>query len=101
MSRETTWRSVPLPGNWGSIRRAVLARDPICRWGSLPGEEGWCDRPSTECDHIGEPDCHEVTMLRGLCKGHHNKRTRKQTSVAMKAWWNRRLRPQEKHPGYR
>jgi 5-methylcytosine-specific restriction enzyme A len=99
-----SWRSSPLPGNWGSIRRAVLQRDPVCRWGLLPDEDGPCRLPSQDCDHIGEPDDHRPEMLRGLCPGHHRVRTRKQTSAAvsagMKRWHGRRLRPPDKHPGF-
>jgi 5-methylcytosine-specific restriction enzyme A len=107
MASRGSWRSSPLPGNWGSIRRAVLQRDPMCRYGLLPdepGEDGDCGNPSEECDHIGEPDDHRMAALRGLCHDCHLARTKKQTSAAvsagMKRWHGRKLRPQEKHPGY-
>jgi hypothetical protein len=107
MTGKGSWRSTPLPGNWGSIRRAVLLRDPICMWGraGLPDEEGRCGSPSDECDHMGEPDDHREVVLRGLCHEHHKERSRKQNSEAvsagMKRWWGKRLMPQPKHPGFR
>ena len=56
---------------WRKLRKAILSRDPVCKW---PG----CDRPSHHCDHIvpkllGGLD-HEHN-LQGLCASHHTKKT--------------------------
>jgi hypothetical protein len=99
-----SWRTVPLPANWQSvIRPAILRRDPICLWGFLPEEIGECREPSTDVDHIGEPDDHNPESLRGICSYHHRKRTASQ-GVAGRAKIREekpRLRPRPNHPGYK
>lgn len=98
-----SWRSEPLPPGWGAIRYAVLARDPVCRWGvcGLPDEEGPCNSDSTDADHIGPPWDHDLSMLRGICHPHHVARSAAQAR-AMKAWRRSlKTRPPEKHPGYK
>jgi hypothetical protein len=98
MSRGS-WRSAPLPKGWGRLRMAVLARDPVCRWGLLPGEDDVCGQDSTEVDHIGEPWDHRLVALRGLCHSHHRRRTSGQVAAQNAARAALRLRPMEPHPG--
>ena len=38
-----------------------LARDPVCRWGTLPGETGPCRAPSTDVDQAGDASDHLVS----------------------------------------
>jgi hypothetical protein len=95
-----SWRSTPLPKGWGRLRMSVLARDPVCQWGMLPGEEGPCGQDSTEADHIGEPWDHRLVALRGLCESHHRRRTSMQVSAQNASRRTLRLRPEEPHPGY-
>jgi hypothetical protein len=95
-----SWRSAPLPPGWGRLRTAVLARDPVCTWGMLIGEEGPCGQDSTEADHIGDPSDHRVEAMRGLCRPHHMKRTSNQAVAVRTANAARRLRPREPHPGF-
>lgn len=97
----SSWRSEPLPRGWGAIRYAVLARDPVCRWGMLPGEEGPCGQDSTDADHIGLPGDHRPEALRGLCHPHHVGRSASQARAAKAARRSRRTRPGEKHPAYK
>jgi len=102
----TPWgpRTRPLPANWPDIRRAVLQRDPVCQWGSLPddmAEPGLCREPSVECDHTGASDDHRLEMLRGLCHHHHSIRSARQGAAAKNALASQRKRPKEPHPGYK
>jgi hypothetical protein len=97
-------RSTPLPPAWDAIRAAVLARDPFCRWGSLPSDmatPGLCAERSVEADHTGAPDDHSLTSLRGLCRRHHATRTGRQGAEARAAVMPTRRRPTERHPGYK
>jgi len=64
-------RTIPLPPGWGSIADSILVRDPVCRWGILPSEDGPCGARSTEVDHIGDPSDHRPELLRGICRPHH------------------------------
>lgn len=99
----TSWRTVPLPPNWGAIRRDILARDMVCRWGILPGEIGLCNLPPTDVDHMGDPSDHSYELLRGLCSFHHRRRTASQ-GVAGRARIRStkpRKRPRSKHPGWK
>ena len=93
-------RTVPLPGNWHAIVPAILARDPVCRWGILPAEEGYCRSDSTEVDHMGDAWDHDPSVLRGICHYHHLKRTSAQGNAAAARQRSLRFRPQEKHPGF-
>jgi hypothetical protein len=94
-------RTVPLPADWGSVRPAVLARDPVCRYGIAElGETGSCMQPSAEVDHIGSPWDHRLEMLRGICAVHHLKRSSMQGNAARARLRSLRLRPPERHPGY-
>jgi hypothetical protein len=95
-----SWRSAPLPAGWGRLRMAVLARDPVCRWGMLPGEQGPCGQDSTEADHIGDASDHRVEALRGLCRPHHIRRSGDQGRAVKAALASRRLAPREPHPGF-
>ena len=100
----TSWRTVPLPPNWGQIRAAVIARDPVCRWGSLEddkAEPDRCPNRSTDADHIGEPWDHRLEALRGLCWNHHATRTGRQGAAGTARVARSRKRPKEPHPGYR
>jgi 5-methylcytosine-specific restriction enzyme A len=100
MSRGS-WRTTPLPSGWGRLRASVLMRDPICRWGMLPGEDGPCHMPSTTSDHIGPPDDHRIELMRGLCDPHHKRRSGQQGAVARTARYRAmKYRPREPHPGF-
>lgn len=93
-------RTAPLPADWPAVRTAVLARDPVCRWGCLHGEEGYCRSDSTEVDHMGTAWDHRAPMLRGICHYHHLRRTSAQANAAQARLRSLRLRPRENHPGY-
>jgi len=93
-------RTVPLPGNWHAIVPAILARDPVCRWGILPAEEGYCRSDSTEVDHMGEAWDHDPARLRGICHYHHLRRTSAQGNAAAARQRSLKYRPKEKHPGF-
>lgn len=93
-----------MPPNWGQIRAAVIARDPVCRWGSLEedkAEPGRCPNRSTDADHIGEPWDHRPEALRGLCVRHHQVRTGRQGAAGKTAVMRTRKRPKEQHPGFK
>lgn len=94
-------RTVPLPPNWHAVVPAILARDPVCRWGILPGEEGYCRSDSTEVDHMGDAADHDPSFLRGICHTHHLIRTSAQGNAAKALRRSLRYRPTEKHPGFR
>ncbi len=100
-----SWRSTPLPSNWGVLRSQVLQRDRTCQWGlrGLPGEVDGvpCRAPATECDHMGDPDDHRPEVLRGLCVQHHSRRTSMQKTAFNLARASLRRRPQEPHPAYK
>ena len=99
-----SWRTVPLPRNWGQIRLFVLQRDPQCRWGSLPEDmanPGLCLNRSTDADHTGDPNDHRPESLRGLCTNHHATRTGRQGAAGKAAVMRTRKRPKERHPGYK
>ena len=99
-----SWRTAPLPPNWGQIRAFVLQRDPQCRWGSLPEDmanPGLCPNRSTDADHIGDPSNHNPDALRGLCMNHHATRTGRQGASGKAATMRTRKRPKEQHPGFR
>jgi len=96
-----SWRTTPLPNGWGRLRASVLMRDPICRWGVLPGEDGPCHMPSTTSDHMGPPDDHRIEMMRGLCDPHHRRRSGRQGQAARTAQYRaQKFRPKEPHPGF-
>jgi hypothetical protein len=96
-----SWRTTPLPNGWGRLRASVLIRDPICRWGMLPGEDGPCHMPSTTSDHMGPPDDHRIELLRGLCEPHHVRRSASQGQAAKTARYRAmKFRPKEPHPGF-
>jgi hypothetical protein len=96
-----SWRTTPLPSGWGRLRASVLIRDPICRWGMLPGEDGPCHMPSTTSDHMGPPDDHRIELLRGLCEPHHVRRSGQQGQAAKTARYRAmKFRPKEPHPGF-
>jgi hypothetical protein len=99
MSRGS-WRTTPLPSGWGRLRTLVLVRDPVCRWGMLPGEVGPCHQDATEADHMGEPWDHRPEMLRGLCHPHHKKRSDAQGRAVKAARRSARFLPIEPHPGF-
>ena len=93
-------RTIPLPPGWGAIAYSILVRDPVCRWGILPGEEDPCGQDSTEVDHIGDPSDHRPERLRGICHSHHLKRTSGQANEARSRIRSLRHRPSPRHPGY-
>lgn len=98
-----------LPRNWQALRKMVISRDKVCKWGSIPDDRaipGWESRPhdgALECDHVGAPADHRPEMLRALCAGHHRMRTAWQASMAAKAKRDAspKARPARKHPGLR
>jgi hypothetical protein len=94
-------RTVPLPPGWHAVATAILARDPVCRWGILPEEDGYCRSDSTEVDHIGQAWDHRPEVLRGICHIHHVARTSRQANAAKKLKRSQRYRPQENHPGWK
>jgi hypothetical protein len=100
----SSWRTEPLPPGWGATCDAILARDPVCRWGTVPGieprEDGLCIADSSEVDHIGQAWDHRPEVLRGICHVHHVARSTAQGRAAKKAKRDRRLRPTPDHPGY-
>lgn len=56
-----------LPPDWERRRRAVLARDPICKV---------CDNAlSTEVDHVDDPHDHRHEKLQGICGPCHTDKT--------------------------
>ena len=96
----------PLPGNWQTLRREVLARDGRrCTWieredGSRCSESGAPSNP-LEVDHItprwrGGTD--EVDNLRTLCQWHHKRVTAHDRPLSSGAYQPRK-RPRERHPG--
>lgn len=95
-----SWRSEPLPPGWARIRYGIIARDPVCRWGLLPGEEGPCGQDSTDADHIGAAWDHRPEALRGLCHPHHVIRSAGQGRSELARRRALRLRPRERHPGW-
>jgi len=101
MASASSWRSEPLPADWPAIRYAILARDPVCRWGSLPGEVGPCGQDSTEADHTGEAWDHDPARLRGICHPHHVARSAAQGRAELARLRSLRFRPPERHPGLR
>ncbi|MBC9719507.1 hypothetical protein H9Y04_44110 [Streptomyces sp. TRM66268-LWL] len=52
----------------------------------------------TDCDHIGNPEDHNLNNLRMLCGPHHRKRTALQAQAARGPQSSKR-RPVEQHPG--
>lgn len=56
---------------WRALRKAVLARDPVCKTRG-------CGRPSTHADHIvprSRGGADTVDNCRGLCASCHNRRS--------------------------
>jgi 5-methylcytosine-specific restriction enzyme A len=100
-----TWRRFPLPAGWKAIQKAVIQRDPYCQWGSLISDlaDGLCGAPSTDADHIGDPNNHSLLNLRGLCHAHHMIRTGRQAAAgrAVARQLRPRKRPQPRHPAYK
>ena len=82
-----------LPPDWSRIRRRILDRDPICR--------ACAARPSTQVDHIADPDDHTDANLQGLCAGCHQAKTQAEAARGRAAARARkpRRRPPEQHPG--
>lgn len=91
------WNTSPrvkrLPGNWGTIRKRILARDSTCMICHV--------RPSTVVDHI-EPmtDDHRDEALQGCCDPCHRQKTAREAAAARAAKPQpTRKRPPEDHPG--
>jgi 5-methylcytosine-specific restriction endonuclease McrA len=89
----TSDRVKRLPGNWGSVRKRILARDSTCMICGI--------RESTVVDHI-EPktDDHSDEALQGVCEPCHRQKTAKE-AAAFRAATPRPTtnRPDERHPG--
>lgn len=85
-----------LPPDWGRTRRRILRRDPHCTL-----QDRGCTQVSTEVDHIGDPDEHHDSNLRGVCHPCHTKRTARQAAAGRAEARARRPRnrPTEPHPG--
>jgi 5-methylcytosine-specific restriction enzyme A len=98
-------RTVPLPPDWRAVTFAILARDPVCRWGRIvgivPAESGLCNGDSEEVDHFGAPWDHRPEVLRGICHYHHLRRTSMQANAAKALLRAQKTRPADNHPGYR
>lgn len=90
MPWETSARRSELPRDWATIRRRILARDPICR---LALEV--CTGRSNEVDHVGDKHDHSDHNLRGVCTPCHKRRTQEQAQAAKP----RQRRATESHPG--
>jgi 5-methylcytosine-specific restriction protein A len=89
------WRTTPLPPNWQSdIRPRILTRDPRCQLRT----HCW-SAPSTEVDHIGDPNDHTDNNLRGVCTTCHGHRTGQQGNAAMQAKRPTARRTPPRHPG--
>ena len=84
----------PLPGNWKTLRRLVIARDQHCRW---VDKHGRCTSSIDEVDHIDRHGPHELWNLQGLCRAHHKVKTDREKSAAR--WRHRQARNTEPHPG--
>jgi 5-methylcytosine-specific restriction enzyme A len=89
-------RRTRLPGNWRTIRAAVLRRDGHqCTW-VHNGQR--CIQQATEVDHIRPmTDDHSLASLRSLCTMHHSKKSSAEGHAVR--WAIREARPAEKHPG--
>jgi 5-methylcytosine-specific restriction protein A len=75
---------------WRTVRREVLARDPVCRL-RFPG----CTGSSTEVDHvigIADGGSNDPANLRGTCRPCHRQRTIQQSHEGMKRAAGRRRR---------
>jgi 5-methylcytosine-specific restriction enzyme A len=73
-------------------------------FGFLPEDQyelGQCGRPSTEVDHMGDPNDHSYEHLRGLCHDHHQVRTGRQGAAGKTRVMLTRKRPKDKHPGFK
>jgi 5-methylcytosine-specific restriction enzyme A len=103
-------RKATLPRGWTTIRRRILRRDPLCQWGSQPGDHelspvpaGGCSARSTDVDHTASRDDHRDEVLRGLCSAHHLTRSSHQggRAYAQAAATRKaaRYRTPEQHPG--
>lgn len=89
----TSTRVKRLPGNWGTIRKRILARDSTCMICGV--------RPSTVVDHIVPmTDDHSDEALQGVCDPCHRQKTA-QEAAAFRAAAPRpsRFRGDEPHPG--
>lgn len=93
MAWDSSTRAQRLPSDWPRIRRAILARDPVCRSCGV--------EPSTEVDHIRRGDDHRPTNLQGLCHACHVAKTAVEAREGLVRYWEirRRTRPPEVHPG--
>ena len=68
-------------GEWRRLRKAVLARDPVCKTRG-------CGRPSTHCDHIvprSRGGADTADNCRGLCTSCHNRRSAGGRNGALRA----------------
>jgi hypothetical protein len=83
------------------MRRAILARDPMCR-------AVGCTRPSTEADHIvtvaecmrAGVDPNTMANGQGLCAPHHEEKTRAEIKAAQQRGRERNKRAKDvRHPG--
>jgi hypothetical protein len=81
----------------------VMARDPYCLWGFLPGEDGPCYYPSEDVDHMGDANNHSLESLRGICRAHHRIRTASQgvEGRARIRAERPKARPKARHPGFK
>jgi 5-methylcytosine-specific restriction endonuclease McrA len=86
-------RAAELPADWPRVRRAILARDPVCR--------ACRTVPSAEVDHIRPGNDHRPQNLQGLCTPCHAVKTAREAAEGRRAYWStrQRRRPAERHPG--
>jgi len=89
----TSDRVKRLPGNWGTIRKRILARDSTCMICGI--------RASTVVDHIlPMTDDHRDEALQGCCDPCHRQKTAAEAAAfRVAARGPGRRRPDEPHPG--
>lgn len=96
MTQSNKWqgsaRRDRLPANWSTIRKRVLARDPICKICGI--------RPSTVCDHkVAMADDHRETALQGICKPCDKAKSSSEGHAGMAARRAEAKYEVEPHPG--
>lgn len=95
----SAWRTVPRPTDWAARVAACKARDQSCRW-IISADGTVCgSTENLECDHVGDPNDHDLSNLRMLCRPHHRSRTGRQGAEAKHANQAKRQRPPKLHPG--
>ena len=82
MAWEGSDRRDGLPSWWPVTVRRILERDPVCMCPGCP--KCWrgpmspgtvCQRPSKECDHLGDRNDHRDEVLAGKCRPCHGRKS--------------------------